>query len=578
MTDMGTNNIRKDSFNSLESGAYEHIVEAARAGNFESVLVIIQRRMQTGHLSTVPGKHPVQIEELADWDTALLPAITGGGDFECTVFHPHIANQRICKFRSKVDGPPIFKPASMGRQGVAPASAAEQEKKFLDNLPAHQRFAYMAQQQGMAPMTTYASDQVLNEQLAAREAELKKIREERDAQAAEAALRLKATEERLAKMELEAERARADGQYKALEARIEEMNKVRNAPPPPAAKTLVEQLTELAPLLPFVMPVVQTWMTGKSAAEIEAQKQGQQMQQLLLAQVTAPRPDTTKDTLMALMPFAGPLIAKFMERQGPEQQAALFTAMMDMQMNSMSMVQQLIESTAPPPDTASGQLIRALTDGVQKVAMAYAASQGGLPGQLPAPPQPMGVLQNAPPPIYNSATEDEDGNAVDASAETSPPRAPRPKTIDPKLEALFDLAPPELKTQAWRTIFISMHTEPPTSVDEVATMITGHIESLISLNQLPSFLSMLEQHPRATLESVLERLPVTARDPGYVRAILEKVLTMLQEDNYISIEGVVAARRQATPITDPNEPDEDEEGEPSDDENDEAEDDEEAAE
>lgn len=503
----------------------------------QTVSLFIQRRNGRGHLLTIPGSFVRTIDEMYDIEN-YLGALFGGGQFRVTV--RDVGNIRSTFFSCEVviegapklvHAPPASLPGTV-TSGTSPTDVhtggIDTDSAWFKNMSPAERAMLLRN----APAAMFASDQVLAEQVRARDEELAKIREQREKDAAETKVRLEKMERELIEAREREREAQANARVAALEAKLQALAEARAqvAPQP----TLLEQMTAAAPAIAAMAPILQSWFGSRASESEKALTTQQQVLNTVLAQSLAPRPDSTKELLLAVGPMLTPLLAKALDSKGgPEQQAALFQAMTEANLSNVGMMVNLLENMAPPAESPTGMAVRTALEGLQRVAMAYASTRGGLPGQLPSPPSPVGNLHAAPAPAYDRGED-----AVDAEGATSTPatptrrrRAPRPP--GPELQTLFGLLPSDFQTPPWRTILEKLHTDPPPSVEVMATLITSHIETLIELKQLPAALSQLQEQPRETLEALLEMLPVAGSNPRYVREVLDTVLTFMAADGYL---------------------------------------------
>lgn len=509
----------------------------------QQVSLGIQRRNARGHLLTITGSFIRTIDELYDVEN-YVGGLLGGGQYRITVRDVASIRNTFFSFEMILEGAPklIGAPPSTLPQTVTAGTQPvdihttgfDTDSAWFKSLRPEERAALLRG----APPAMFASDQVLAEQVRARDEELAKIREAREKEAVETKARLEKMEAQLAEERERAREAQANARVAALEAKLQALAEARAQPTAPQP-TLLEQMTAAAPMIAAAAPILQSWFSSRASESEKALTTQQQVLNTVLAQSLAPRPDSTKELLMAVGPMLTPLLAKALDGKGPEQQAALFQAMTESQLQTVSMMSQLLEGMAPPPESPVGMAVRTALEGLQRVAMMYASTRGGLPGQLPAPPSPVGNLHAHGPsaPAYDRGGPDEqvvDSPNADA-AMPAPRRRAQPRPPGPELQALFGLLPSDFQTPAWRTILEQLHTEPPPPAESVATLIAGHVEDLMQLGQLPAALSQLTEHPRETLEAMLEVLPVAGKNPGYVRSVLDLVLEYLASDGFIPV-------------------------------------------
>jgi hypothetical protein len=380
----------------------------------------------------------------------------------------------------------------------------------------------------MAPGATTSSDEVALRQVADLKGELATMRAESKAMLEKLNSENTRLREQLAEREraVEAERHRAE--LSALTARIEAMQQAQSRPQPESKSNV----TDWAPLAAAVAPVLSAWISSQSSAaakSLEVQQQGLQS----LMQATLGQSNKTSDVeklITTLGPLVMPLISENMKSRGPEAQAGLFQAMAENNLNSVAMMAQLIEAFA----SAGGKeepwylpMIKEALGGVVQVAQAYTQQPGGLPGQQPIPPRPSGALA-----AYSTLDEAAPSQAPQQAAPTAKRPAPQQPKVPQNLEVLFSLLPGEFQTNEWRAILRALHAEPAPAADKVAVMLTSHLEHLVTFDMVPALLSQVREHPRATLEALLEKLPVARSNPSYAKQVLDLTLTYLAEDGF----------------------------------------------
>jgi hypothetical protein len=216
------------------------------------------------------------------------------------------------------------------------------------------------------------------------------------------------------------------------------------------------------------------------------------------------------------------------------------------------MMAQLIEAFA----TAGGKeepwylpMIKEALGGVVNVAQAYTQGQG-LPGQQALAPTPRGAL--TPPGTTGYTTIDEPKAATPATA--ARPAQP----VKPGLEMLFALLPGEYQTVEWRSILRGLHAEPkPAPAEQIAGMLASHLEHLVTFDMLPPGLTTLREHPRKTLEVLVEKLPVARTHGKYTVEVLDLTMQFLGEDGFLGQPAKEDAAPEAAEAEESGEPDDD---------------------
>jgi hypothetical protein len=91
--------------------------------------------------------------------------------------------------------------------------------------------------------------------------------------------------------------------------------------------------------------------------------------------------------------------------------------------------------------------------------------------------------------------------------------------------------PEDFQTQEWRICVLALHVwEDP---NEVADLISGHINHLMHTGALPEALLDIEQDPARALDRVLAPMPISKEDPKFAARVLQGVIDALIEDNVL---------------------------------------------
>lgn len=537
------------------------------ATRYTEVPLKIQRRNQKGQLATLMQGHfqvpTMTLTEIETW----LPQRYGGGLYRIEVKDPQYASRIIFVFEILIEGLPAQmapspvspnSPAVPGAIGqpfnpfaaaapALPAGSAPPASAWAQGLHPQERAAFYGQPWGSAPATTFASDQLAVQHADRIQAELDKLKTEFAMKEAARELELKQLRTAEAKSREDAKEALHRAELKALEAKIDAQLAHAQQPKGP----------DWLSVLPALVPMGVAWLSAQSdskKAELQYQQAG--FQAMIGAAQHRPKEDGLKETLGVLMPLIQPMLAARNEKSDPTAQTAMFQAMVEQQLSTIGMVQQVLEANAPPPESPVGAIVKTALEGLQKIGMAYAMGKG-LPGQLPADPRPAGVLRAPVQTTYT--TEDESGNEVQGEIVEEKAPAGAPAAPAPELEALFGMLPGDFQTFEWRTILTQLHTEPPPPAQDVAGLLAGQIEHLINFKAIPAALATITTAPRPTLEVIFERLPVAQKRPQYAMEVLDLTLRFLMDDNYIPRAQVREAQAQPPAKSPPSDDEDDEE-------------------
>lgn len=383
----------------------------------------------------------------------------------------------------------------------------------------HRMFRYPPQR--LPPGATMASDELALKELAA-------------AQATNAKLQAQ-LEHALAKLDdakADAREATHRADVAALTAKLEAMASAPREAPKPAGPFGLDPQTAVA-LVTGLAPVFIALVHGRaSSAESATKMQFEATTSLMNATLSqANRESSLEKLLPVLAPLALPLIQNMLSHKDPEKQAALYEAMANNNLNSISMMAQLVEGMAQM--TSGGEekwwvgVLRETLGGVVQMTEKYMTTGGGLPGQAPTPqlPQPTGHMTSAP--MYRRDTPP----APVATTATTPQRE-----VPKEVSALFAFLPPEYRTPEWTYVLQTLHYEPPVLASEAAEVLAAQIETLAEAHALPAAFDGFFTQPGPVLESILERLPVSVRRPAWATEVLVLTLRHLVTDNYLTEE------------------------------------------
>jgi hypothetical protein len=317
------------------------------------------------------------------------------------------------------------------------------------------------------------------------------------------------------KLEAErAERARADKDHlKFQQAHDKEIMDFRMQLIAAQSTPKVPQI-DWVPLIVAAVPVVTALITSgkdRQALQLNAQQeaaklQSQQTQAIFGALDKGHKPDTGLKDMLAL---AMPLVIKIMDEKSPSAVTKLISAMADNQLQTISMVGQLMQQMAPDDSNPWMDVARKAIEGVQSVAEQMVEVQAVKTGTARAR-----VQQSAPPQSTQKALSPASTPAEFADALFNAPNLPA-----------------ELKTQTWYELFAMMH-DVKQDPRETAIAISKHLESLADANKLPAmFAGVLEDDgkpPSTHLRPFLDQLPLAQLSPQRLNAIctaFDEVLT-----------------------------------------------------
>lgn len=516
---------------------------------YDRVSLKIKRRNDKGQLATVHGSllwYTANLPDLDQW----LNNYSGGGRYTVYLFDPD--NRSISAappYHITIDGAPK-PPVHLGAKPTATpqASRGTTVQQVQDpNAPPPQPWARGLSQEDRAgwdrearrtmgspaPGATVSSDQLAMSQVADLKAELAKLRAEHKATSLAAE-----TENRRIKEQLEAERERAREDRHRAEMELLKQQIASASAVPKDQQAGIEKIA--AALAPFagVFSAMITAKESSAAKGLELQQQGLQgLMQATLQQ--ASKPDPFQEMLRSLAgaaPAIIPLVQGFtqnvLEARSPKAQAELFNSMVESNFNTVALTAQLVEALAGGGEDEPKWLpvIRELLGGVMNMSEAYMKSPGGLPGQPPPPPRPV----MAPPQTANLSgytTIDAEGSDITQHPQNGAGAATPAPTQHPQLGLVLNALPPEFKTPEWQKIIVGLHTSP--MPDNLADLITRHLEHLMSFDLLPPALADFTIDPHTALSRCLGPLPIAKNDPQALQVIHMTVINQLEEDGYL---------------------------------------------
>lgn len=320
--------------------------------------------------------------------------------------------------------------------------------------------------------------------------------------------------ERLERAKIEKEGVKEQQRHeKELMALRMEMIAKTSAPPATAPVDYVGLLAGLAPVLVAMISA------GKDkqalllqAQQATAQQQTAGMQTMLATIEKGNKPDNSMKDLLVL---ALPLVMKVMDEKSPGAVTKLISAMADNQLQTISMVSQLMTQMAPDNDNPWMDVARKAIEGVQSVAEQMVDVQ----------------VTKA------TGTTRQQRNEMPANAT---PVAQQPVTQLTARSAPTDFAdalfnspnlPAEMRSKEWYALFTQLHD---LHADPRATAIalSQHLETLADADRLPPmFAGMLDENgpaPSTLLRPFLEQLPLAQLAPQRLDslcAIFDEILT-----------------------------------------------------
>jgi hypothetical protein len=356
-------------------------------------------------------------------------------------------------------------------------------------------------------------DAIAMEQVRELRQELREMRTVREREQREHEQRLEQERVERAKIEKEQQKVQHQHEKEMMELRMQLIGE-KSAPK--------GSQIDWVPLVVGLVPVFKALVdSGKErqALTLNAQQESAKLQtqglQTMIA--TLDKGKNKDDGLKDLLTLGMPLILKMMDEKSPGAVTKLISAMADNQLQTISMVSQLMQQMSPDNENPWMDVARKAIEGVQSVAEQMVEVQ-----QVKQTNGNGGGRGRGRPAITP-------GRSAEAPlSEHSPPKA--------FADALFAAPnlPKELRTSEWYDLFAMLH-DVSADPKETALAVSAHLEALADANQLPSvFAGVLDDDgrpPSATLRPFLQQLPLAQLSPARLEQICKAF------DNVLTVDG-----------------------------------------
>lgn len=531
--------------------------------------VKIYRRNARGQIAML-GKFDKNVSEVADIDVWLAQEY-GGGRYRIECYDP----ENIMRFASpippfevEINGPmkaQNYSPSSQGDSAIAPMGSmpsmfgmpqmgappgmphammpgGQQGRvdprflpPFVRGMQPEQQLAW-AQANGVPlvpeipgggftqPVMKYTPDALMKEELdraqtvlekerrereqerRENERKLEQLRKESDQRFAELTKRMEQSDrERAEERERERERAR-HAEMAGLRAEIAASQNRRPAIDPAI-------VTALAPVLATLIS------TGRDAQNRSLELQSKGISDLM--QATLQRSD--KNPLFDMIKTVGPVLAPFLkdwwESKSPRAQADLVATLAENQLTSIGMMARLVNDFGA--NQGGGGEPPWWLPMVQETMRGITKAAEGLTNTSKASVQ---VVQGPPPNAVSAQQPQQQPqqNGADMFSGFSGQQIAQLIFSDPRMPADF-------KTREWFQILVAVHSKAP--VDQVGPVIAEHIRNLD--DNLPQALAGLwdSDKPSDIFGQMFGQLPIGQMDPGYVQALIRKIIQELAEED-----------------------------------------------
>lgn len=529
--------------------------------SYERVNIKVSRRNHKGHLAHVWSGEKATDEVLTidQW----LRILAGGGDYTIEVRNPSTMQKLLEPFVAVVEGqprPPAFAgslpeqqmpagapphltvgppPAFLGgppsspfapppAEGGSPMSAPPYQPPlppWAAGLAPWDQGGYAGYREMRYPPRfaganggTVPSDQLALKQVADLKAENAKLAEKLEGFMSRYESDTGRLRDENATLRAELLAKQSNAELAALKAELQAMREK------PAAKPV--DWAGVAGIAAALAPVAAAFIQSnaeRSSLALRAQQEGtQQLIQATLGQ--ANKDSGVKELLTTLLPLAIPLLTNMMEQKSPEKQAALYEALANSQLNTVSMMAQLVEATAasqgPEPPWWLPAVQGVLQDGL-KIFNQYVQTPGGLPGQKPAP----APVQQLPAPQQAKSA----ANVVTAQPKPTDDDSV-PRVVAPELEAMIPHLPADFQNEQWVGFLRALHASPsytPKYLGEgLAEVLLLYVDQGV---EFPGQLQGVLDAPQEKLSELVRYLPITQARPEFVQHVVTYAVEALTE-------------------------------------------------
>lgn len=331
----------------------------------------------------------------------------------------------------------------------------------------------------------------------------------------EAQARIEEANRERVRAEKELERTRSDAQYAELKAQMAAMTAAPRGPS-----------IDWAALVAGVAPLVVAWVN--SGNETQRAERAEQTK-LILASMTRkepePKPTFSPEMVTAIAGLGVPLLTKWMESSGPQASAELMQLEHEQRMMHLKMVADMMVSSMPEPPPIWQPIVEQMINMVGSAGMALANKQ------LPRTPQ--GLPSGAPTQAPTQAPASTAQSDMIAQMQESDPEAAA------DVQNIFARLPPGLgfHTHEWMVILFNVHSR--LEVDELTEIMVAHLSNCARFGMMPTPLHNVFEEPEAALRVVLTPLPIHAKDPEYVDALIDALSAAIRELEVEEEDGAV---------------------------------------
>jgi len=461
---------------------------------YPDVRLVIKRQTAKGTWASLPSctMATAELASIDEW----LREHHGGGRYRVSPRNPQNELEEVtAAFYCEISGAPRQEPQRMRAPSPFGQPQAPVRPQGQGGIPPWSAMPYVRDSHDdrgndidPSMFMTQTPDAIAMEQVRSMREELKEMKA--DAMQLQKEHERKLEAERVARSVAEKEATKLQ---QAHEKELMEMRmKLLGAQQAPKGPQIDWQIL-LAALAPVAIALISSSKDRQAlqlnAASEAAKLQTEGMKTMISTLDKGNKPDNSMKDILAL---AMPLIVKMMDEKSPSAVTKLVGAMADNQLQTISMVAQLMQQMAPDDSNPWMDVARKAIEGVQSVAEQMVEVQAIKTGNTP-----------------RARAQQPNAQPVAAPQQQLSANSPPVEFAD----ALFNAPnlPPEFKTQEWYELFAMLH-DLKQDPRETAIAVSKHLENLADANKLPAmFNGVLDDNgrqPSSYLRPFLEQLPL----------------------------------------------------------------------
>ncbi len=318
------------------------------------------------------------------------------------------------------------------------------------------------------------------------------------------------------KAERELEVTRTRSEFSALEAKIDALTHAKPAPAP-------DPLAQIVPLATAFMPLL---VESRRSDAVRESAERESQSKIIATVLGKPQPNPIAD-LMPLVAAFGPLFIEYMKNNSPKMQAEVLNLEHDQRMMMLKMLADMVQANQPEEPPVWAPLIQMgmqWLQGTMAQRQQAVALQQMHAGQQRALPQGQPVQQQQQPYTAPAAAL-----PADAFAPTIESFIQQDQQAGEEVKLIWAQLPPQagFRSHEWLLIIFNLHVK--LDVEQMGEMIASHLYHSQKFNILPPALRNVfeEGQTEPALRTVLQVLPIFARDNEYANAVIARTTDMI---------------------------------------------------